>query len=146
MRLRSWLFLSLGVLLAVLTGVSLNGVAQQSAGRAAAAPPELVSIVVASLDVPARTVLQSAMFARRDYPRELIPNGTVANEVEATGQTTLAMIPRGTPILRSQLTAADGKSGASILIDPGSVLVSFPTTDPLTVGGFVSAGDRVDIL
>ena len=52
----------------------------------------------------------------------------------------------GAPILRGQLVAADGKSGASLTLDPGSVLVSFPTNDPLTAGGFVSAGDRVDIL
>src|SRR5437870_3132641 len=38
MRLRSWFFLSLGLLLAILTGVALNRVAQQSAGPAAAAP------------------------------------------------------------------------------------------------------------
>ncbi len=146
MRLRSWLFLSLGLLLAVLTGVALNGVAQQNSGRAAAALSDTVSIVVAAADVPARTVLTNAMLARRDYPKELIPNGAVANEAEAAGQTTLATVPSGTPILRGQLVAAEGKRGASLTIDPGNVLISFPTSDPLTVGGFVASGDRVDIL
>lgn len=146
MRLRSWFFLSLGLLLAVLTGVALNGVAQQNSGRAAAALSDTVSVVVASTDVPARTVLTAAMLARRDYPKELIPTGAVANEAEAAGQTTLAMVPSGAPILRGQLVAADGKRGASLTIDPGSVLVSFPTSDPLTMGGLITSGDRVDIL
>ena len=49
MRLRSWFFLSLGLFLAIITGVALNGVAQQNANRvAAAAPPETVSVVVAT--------------------------------------------------------------------------------------------------
>ena len=146
MRLRSWFFLSLGLLLAVLTGVALNGVAQQNSGRAAAALGDTVSIVVASTDVPARTVLVAGMLARRDYPKDLVPAGAVVNDAEATGQTTLAMLPSGAPILRGQLVAAEGKRGASLTIDPGTVLVSFPTSDPLTIGGFVTAGDRVDIL
>ena len=33
-----------------------------------------------------------------------------------------------------------------MIIDPGKVLVSFPTNDPLTAGGFVEVGDHVDIL
>jgi len=146
MRLRSWFFLSLGLLLAVLTGVALNGVAQQNSGRAAAALEDTVSIVVASTDVPARTVLVAGMLARRDYPKDLVPAGAVVNDAEATGQTTLAMLPSGAPILRGQLLAAEGKKGASLTIDPGKVLVSFPTNDPLTAGGFVDVGDHVDIL
>jgi len=74
MRLRSWFFLSLGLLLAILTGVALNGVAQQSAGPAAAAPTT-VSVIVAKADVPARTVLTAAMLTRRDYPTDLVPSG-----------------------------------------------------------------------
>ncbi|TMC31664.1 MAG: Flp pilus assembly protein CpaB [Chloroflexi bacterium] len=146
MRLRSWLFLSLGIVLALLTGIALNGVAQRSGERAAAAPLEVETILVASTDVPARTVLQGSMLASREFPKALVPAGAIASEAEAAGQTTLATIPSGAPILRGQLVAADGKSGASLTLDPGSVLVSFPTNDPLTAGGFVSAGDRVDIL
>jgi len=146
MRLRSWLFLSLGLLLAILTGVALNGVAQQSAGPAAAAPAPTVSVIVAKADVPARTVLTAAMLTRRDYPTELVPSGAVAADADAIGQTTLAAVPSGAPILRGQLLAAEGKKGASLTIDPGKVLVSFPTNDPLTVGGFVEVGDHVDIL
>jgi len=132
--------------LALLTGIALNGVAQRSGERAAAAPLEVETILVASTDVPARTVLQGSMLASREFPKALVPAGAIASEAEAAGQTTLATIPSGAPILRGQLVAADGKSGASLTLDPGSVLVSFPTNDPLTAGGFVSAGDRVDIL
>ena len=73
MRLRSWFFLSLGIVLAVITGVALNGVAQQNADRVAAAPPQTVSIIVAKSDIPARAVLTAAMLAHRDYPKELVP-------------------------------------------------------------------------
>ena len=146
MRLRSWLFLSLGLLLAVLTGITLNGVAEQSAGPAAATRVETISILVAKADLPARTVLTAAMLTRRDYPRDLVPSGALANDAEAIGQTTLAAVPSGAAVLRGQLVAADGKKGSSLTIDPGKVLVSFPTNDPVTVGGLVEVGDHVDIL
>src|SRR5213593_1046889 len=107
MRLRSWFFLSLGLLLALLTGIALNGVAQQNSGRAAAAPAETVSVVVTNTDVPARTVLTAAMLARRDYPKELVPNGAFAAEADAVGQTTLAAVPAGAAVLRGQLADAE---------------------------------------
>src|SRR6266550_181606 len=146
MRLRSWFFLSLGIVLALVTGVALNGVAQQNADRVAAAPPQTVSIIVAKSDVPARAVLTAAMLAHRDYPTELVPSGALADEADAVGQTTLAATPSGAAVLRGQILAANGKTGSSLTIDPGKVLISFPTNDPLTAGGFVEVGDHVDIL
>jgi pilus assembly protein CpaB len=146
MRLRSWFFLSLGILLAIVTGIALNGVAQQNADRAIAAPPELVSVVVTKAEIPARTVLTAAMLGHREYPKDLVPGGALASEADAVGQTTLALVPSGAAVLRGQIVAADGKSGASLTIGAGKVLVSFPTTDPLTAGGFVQVGDHVDVL
>src|SRR5256885_16706248 len=102
MRLRSWFFLSLGILLAIVTGIALNGVAQQNADRAIAAPPELVSVVVTKAEVPARTVLTGAMLARRDYPKDLVPSGAPASEADAVGPTTLALLPRGAAVLPGQ--------------------------------------------
>src|SRR2546423_12190218 len=141
MRRRSWLFLSLGVLLSVLTGVALNGVAQQSAGQAAAAPADTVSIVVAKVDVPGRTIITGAMLAHREDPKDLLPSGAISNDADAIGQTTLAAIPNGAALLRAQLVSADGKTGSSITVESGKVLVSFPTSDPLTIGGVVPGGD-----
>ena len=146
MRRRSWFFLALGLVLALSTGVALNGVAQQNADRAVAAPPQTVSIVVAKADVAARAVLTAEMLARRDYPKELVPSGALADEADAVGQTTLAAIPSGAAVLRGQILAANGKTGSSLTINPGQVLISFPTNDPLTVGGFVEVGDHVDVL
>ena len=54
-------------------------------------------------------------------------------------------IPSGAAV-RTQLVAANGRSGASLTLEKGKVLVAFPTTDPLTVAGLVRPGDRVDVL
>jgi Flp pilus assembly protein CpaB len=145
-EIRSWIFLALGLLLSGLTGLALYGVAQESASRQAAAVGENVEVLVATADIPARTVLGAEHLTTRSYPRSLVPSGALASIGDAVGQTTLAPIGNGAMVMRSQLVAADGRKGASVTLDKGKVLVAFPTSDPLTTAGLVQVGDRVDVL
>jgi Flp pilus assembly protein CpaB len=145
-ELRSWIFLGLGLLLAGLTGLALYGVAQQYGTRQVAAASDVAEVVVVNKAIAARTVLTTDFLATKTFPRNLVPEGALTNKQEAVGQTTLATIPSGGVVLRTQLTQADGKSGASIAIEKGKVLVAFPTTDPLTGAGLVQVGDHIDVL
>jgi Flp pilus assembly protein CpaB len=135
-------------LLAGLTGLSLYGVSQDVNGRqtAAAAVGDSAEIVVARADIGTRVVLTADMLARRIFPRSLIPAGSVSTEADIVGQTTQTSIPAGAAVVRSQLIDAGGRSGASVTLEKGKVLVAFPTTDPLTASGMVKSGDRVDVL
>ena len=147
MRLRSWMLLMAGLVLSALTGLALYGVAQQAEARPTPPPAaETVSVVVAKVDIPVRTVVTGEMLARRDVPKNLVPTGAISSEPEAIGQTTLAAKPNGSFILRADLAAVGGKTGASVTIEKGKVLVAFPTSDPLTAAGLVTVGDRIDLL
>jgi pilus assembly protein CpaB len=144
---RAWLFLAAGLILAVLTGVALYGVAQQSAARPEApAATNTVPVLVAKADIAARTVLSADLLARRDFPADLVPSGAITSDAGALGQTTLIPIARGQAIVSGQLTSVEGNHGASLTIEAGKVLVAFPTSDPLTANGLVNVGDKVDIL
>jgi pilus assembly protein CpaB len=146
-EIRSWIFLALGLLLSGMTGLALYGVSQDISNRGqAAAANDSLEVLVASADIPARTVLAAANLTSRTYPRELVPNGALGRTPDAIGQTTIAPIPKGAVIVRDQIIAAGGNKGASVTLDKGSVLVAFPTQDPLTLAGLVEPGDRVDIL
>ncbi len=145
-EVRSWIFLGLGLLLAGLTGLSLYGVSQDSGARVAAAASDIATVVVARSEIGTRSVLTADMVTSRSYPRDLVPAGALTNEADAIGQTTVSAIPAGAAVVRSQLVAANGRSGASVTLEKGKVLVAFPTTDPLTLAGLVRAGDRVDLL
>jgi Flp pilus assembly protein CpaB len=145
-EVRSWIFLGLGLLLAGLTGLALYGVSQEYGSRQTLASSETAEVLVASADIPARSVLTADMLSKKTFPSTLIPAEALASAPEAVGQTTLAAIPRGAVVLRSQLASAGGRRGASISLPKGQVFVSFPTTDPLTLSGLVKAGDFVDIL
>jgi pilus assembly protein CpaB len=143
---RSWIFLGLGLLLAGLTGLSLYGVAQDFGARQAAAASDTTQVVVAKTAIAARSVLTAEVLARTTYPVGLVPTGAVANEADVVGQTTLTAIPAGAAVVRAQLVAANGRTGASVSLEKGKVLVAFPTVDPLTLAGLVRQGDRVDVL
>jgi Flp pilus assembly protein CpaB len=147
-ELRAWLFLGLGLLLAGLTGLSLYGVSQDVTGRQAAAAVggDSTEIVVARADIGTRVVITADMIAKRIFPKSLVPAGAAATEADVIGQTTQSAIPAGSAIVATQLVAAGGRTGASVTLEKGKVLVAFPTTDPLTTAGLVKAGDRVDVL
>ena len=146
-EIRSWIFLALGLLLSGMTGLALYGVSQDISNRGqAAAANDSLEVLVATADIPARTVLATANLTSRTYPRELVPTGAIGQTADAIGQTTVATIPKGAVIVRDQLIAAGGNKGASVTLDKGLVLVAFPTTDPLTLAGLVEEGDRVDVL
>ena len=145
-ELRSWIFLGLGLLLAGLTGLSLYGVSQDYGGKAVAAAVDTTEVVVARSDIATRAVLTADMLTHKAYPKSIVPAGAVVNDADAVGQTTISAIPAGAAVVRSQLVAANGRSGASVTLEKGRVLVAFPTVDPLTLAGLVRPGDRVDIL
>jgi len=145
-ELRSWIFLGLGLLLAGLTGLSLYGVSQDYGKTAAAATVDTADIVVARVDIGTRAVLTADMLAIKSYPKTLAPTGAITNPSDAIGQTTISSIPTGAAIVRSQLVSANGRTGASVTLDKGKVLVAFPTVDPLTLAGLVRPGDRIDLL
>jgi pilus assembly protein CpaB len=138
--------LGLGLLLAGLTGLSLYGVAQDLGARQVAAASDTMQVVVAKTDIAARSVITAEMMSRTTYPVGLVPTGAVTNEADAVGQTTLTAIPAGAAVVRAQLVAANGRTGASVSLEKGKVLVAFPTADPLTLAGLVRQGDRVDVL
>lgn len=145
-EMRSWIFLGLGLLLAGLTGLSLYGVSQDVGARQVAAASDTAQVVVARSNIATRSVLTADMLTLQNYPKNLVPAGALTNSADAVGQTTTSAIPSGAAVVRSQLVSANGRSGASVTLEKGKVLVAFPTTDPLTIAGLVRPGDRIDVL
>jgi pilus assembly protein CpaB len=145
-ELRSWIFLGLGLLLAGLTGLSLYGVSQDSGARVAAQVSDTATVVVAKSEIGTRSLLTADLLTTKTYPKSLVPAGALTNEADAVGQTTVSAIPAGAAVVRTQLTSANGRTGASVTLEKGKVLVAFPTVDPLTLAGLVRPGDRIDVL
>ncbi len=141
---RPAIFLGLGIVLALLAGVLVFAVTQQS--TATKPPEETVSVVVAKVDIPERTVLTAAQLETREYPKSIAPSGSISTIEAAVRLTTLSKVPIGGPILSSQVVTGGGATGISLTLEKGKVLVAFPVADALTSAGQLKVGDRVDIL
>ncbi len=142
---RSWIFLVIGVVLALATGVVLYQIAL-APSAAPQAQASTVNVVVARSDIAPRTTLSAEQLVIRAYPADLVPPGAFTSEDEVRGSVTSIRISSGQPILRDALSAASDGDVSSKAIPTGMVMVAFPTNDPLTTAGLVSVGDRVDLL
>lgn len=150
-RLRGFVWLSAGVVLALLAGLvaytSLTRVTETPTGAAALAPS--VSVFTAARSLPVRSVLTLDDMIAVDMPADVVPDGSVRSSDVAVGRLTTAPFYPGEPILEQQLidpnvVSPDGRKALYLLED--EVLMALPAQDTLSGSGMLAAGDHVDIL
>ena len=150
-RLRGFVWLSAGVVLALLAGLvaytSLTRVTEAPTGAAALAPS--VSVFTAGRTLPIRSVLTLDDMIAVDMPADVVPDGAVRTSDVAVGRLTTAPLYPGEPILEQELVdpnvvSPDGRKALYLLED--EVLMALPAQDMLSRSGMLAAGDHVDIL
>lgn len=107
--------------------------------------PDESAVLVAIADIEPGTSLNEAMFKSQGVPRNMIPEGAVAQAAEAVGRAAKYHLMKGEVITEKKL-APKGVAGLQIVIEEGMRAVAVPITTDRAVAGFVKAGDRVDIL
>ncbi|OLC53644.1 MAG: hypothetical protein AUH85_13725 [Chloroflexi bacterium 13_1_40CM_4_68_4] len=140
---RSRLFLVVGLGLAAITGLLLYGTLTASAGSHAVAR---LDVVVTRAAIAANTPLTAALLDARSYPAELVPSGALSDTTGLIGQRLAVALPEGVPILRAFLSGVAGQTSTAYAPQPGQVVTTFSTSDPLTLAGLVQVGDHIDIL
>jgi Flp pilus assembly protein CpaB len=138
-----------GLILLVLGVVIAVGVASfvfQQAQRAAERDiQQSVEVLVASQDIPERTLVTAPFLTtKRMLPTSLPPAAMVRPE-EAVGKMTTGPILAGDFIMPAKLAEADGRAGLSFTLPKGKVVITLPASDILSTGA-VRAGDHVDLL
>ncbi|HEV8229868.1 MAG TPA: Flp pilus assembly protein CpaB [Candidatus Limnocylindria bacterium] len=134
----------LGLVLALVTGLLLYGTV--SATARVGDTHDRVDVVVARVPIAANAPITADALDRRAYPSELAPSGSVSDPGSLVGQRLTIAVPPGAPVLRGFVSGSAVQTSSAFAPSQGQVLVSFPTTDPLTSAGFVQVGDRVDLL
>jgi pilus assembly protein CpaB len=110
-----------------------------------------VSIVVAARDIRAREAIKAADLTTVHYPLASLPPGAMASVTQASGSYARVGIVKGQP-LTSNLVAKSStdlppKDAPSYLpIPPGLVAVSIPTNELQGVGGYIAAGDHINVV
>ena len=145
MRRTGLLFIILGLLLAVLSGVGVFRLLQQQAAPAPT-PVPAARIVVAAQDIPDRTAVQASMLTLKDWPQDMVPVGATTESQDLIGKITSGRIVAGEPVLLSKVSSETATSGLAPTLPPGLVAMVLSLSPVAAVGGAVRTGDSVDIL
>lgn len=152
MNQRGLIFIVLGLIAAVAAAAVVYSLSTGVGNPAAtinaptAVPQRGIDIVVARQDIAPNTKIVTDMLTLKNFPRDLVPSDGFTGTVSLLNTTTRERIQQGDPLRRGQFIAAGGRTGASVNVPNGKVLVAFPSTDILNSTGAVQMGDHVDIL
>lgn len=102
-------------------------------------------IIVAAIDIPEKTVIQSTMLKTAALQPELVPNGAVREAGTVIGKIAKSKISRNEPLTEPQLIDA-AMAGFTAKIPPDKRAISIAVTDTTGVSGFARPGDFVDIM
>jgi len=133
-----------GVLAVVFGGSAAVGV-RQYIGRGTTAPPETVSVVVASENIPRGMVVSPNLIMIREFPKNLVPTGAILKKEDAQDRSAFATIVTGEPVLDSKLSPK-GQHGLATLVANGMRAFTITTNVASGVAGFILPGNKVDVL
>lgn len=136
----------IGLIAVYLANSYFSGVQQQQERDAEA--NRLVQVVVATQDFQFGTQLTNTNLALRNWPANSVPQGAFVSIEEATrgGRVALRPITVGEPVLSSKVSGEGGRATLASIIPEELRAVSIPVNQVSGVGGFVRAGDVVDVL
>ncbi|MGL4490806.1 MAG: Flp pilus assembly protein CpaB [Rhizobiaceae bacterium] len=126
-----------------------NAVSPVEAQAPQAPAIETTKIVVVKEALKYGTEVTAEMLQEIDWPSSAVPAGSFKSVAEVTGgekRVVLSAFAQNEPLLLSKLSGKDGRGSLSNLIEPGMRAVTVRVDDITGVAGFVTAGDRVDIL
>ena len=110
---------------------------------------EFQKIVVASVPLRFGMELDASMLTEMAWPQDSLPQGAFQsiNQLLAEGsRVVLSPIEISEPVLLAKLSGANGRATLSNLLSSGMRAVTIKTDEIAGVGGFVTPGDRVDIV
>jgi pilus assembly protein CpaB len=151
-RLRGYLWLVAGVVVAILAGavafVTISRATTEDIGnQIIAAPTEGVVVAVRAVDV--QTPLTAEDVEVKEMPVEAVPDGAVSEVDQVVGKISLTDLYPDEVILSQRLVdpnviATDGRT--ALVLTDGSVLMAFPAEDLMSKVGVLKPGDHVDFL
>lgn len=111
-------------------------------------PPavEMVPVVVAKANIPARTRIQEGMLQMKSLPVDMVPEGAIKNFSEVKDVQVKVSIFAGDVLTIQKVFAESSDEGFVGAIPPDCRAVSISVNDLTGVAGFARPGDHVDLL
>ena len=110
-------------------------------------PVDAVSVVVAAQDIPRGASITGDLVKTREYPKGMLPPGTLANVADAVDRAVFVPLVKDEPVLEGKLAPKGAKRGMAALVPNGLRAFTIHTPSVASgVGGFILPGDKVDVL
>ena len=103
-------------------------------------------LVVAEADIAPGTALTGRVLRVAAWPKDIIPPRAMTSPKQLEGRVAQMAIAKGEPILLTKLAPEGTAAGLGGLLDRNSLAVTVKTDEVSGVGGFISPGDRIDVL
>ena len=107
------------------------------------------TIVVASAPLRFGMQLDRAQLTEIQWPQDALPAGafpTIDALLAEGSRVVLSPMESNEPVLLAKLSGPNGRASLSNLLSPGMRAVTIKTDEIAGVGGFITPGDRVDIV
>ena len=146
------ILLGLAVLLALFTSVLLYNWLEQQRASLQPAEPQVVSVptenvAVAMADLVWGTKLTTDMIKLVSFPEENLPEGYLSTVERLHGRILITNIKANEPILDAKLAPLDvTQGGVAAVTQPEKRAMAVRVDDVVGVAGFISPGNRVDVL
>jgi len=142
---RYWLMLIGASASGLLAGyVALVYVSAEPAPLDAAEPSQ--TIVVASRDLPAGSIISREDLESIEWPGSSMPEGFATQAGDVVGRGLIVEVRKNEPLLAWKLAEKEAGGGLTITIPEGMRAVSVEVDEVIGVAGFVLPGTRVDVL
>lgn len=146
MRLTRKQAIGVAAVIALVVAVLVYVVLNRQARTPPVTQPAMVAVVVMKNAVPAHEEVKGGDVEIKQVPREQAPPDALRLPAEAVGSIARTELAAGSILKRSEVTSRSAMSGLTYVIPLGMRAVTV-ALDPISgVGGFVFAGDRVDVL
>jgi pilus assembly protein CpaB len=142
-------FLMLALVSAALSAMLVYVAISRSGGGNEGESTATATIVVAAVDIPARTQITEKMVQVRDVPVGVKPEASYGSVEEVVGKVTRYPISVDEEVTSSKVVSLDATTGVDALsftVPKGMRAISIKADQVLSAGGLVLPGDYVDLI
>jgi len=146
-RNRIMVVVGIALLLAVLASVGAYKFLSGQSRVAERARLQTVGIVVAVVDIPLGSMINSNQVAVSAWPKDSYPKDALADPKIVVGRVALREFFRGEPVVESKLVPLGKSTGLlSLKVPAGMRAFSVKVNEVVGVGGFIVPESRVDVV
>ena len=146
-RKRILMVVGAAVLLALLASLGAYRFLSESGRTAEQSRLQTVGIVVALVDIPLGSTINTNQVAISAWPKDSYPKDAIADPKAAVGRTALRDFVRGEPVVEGKLVPANKPAGLlSLKVPQGMRAFSVKVNEVVGVGGFIVPDTNVDVV